>query len=77
MRTKLGFVSESDEDVDVLELPLFQLIVTALPASSGWAASISARVIVPIERARQEAPPKAHLRDDLGGHARRWRSGDL
>src|SRR4029450_6152048 len=52
MRTKLGFVSESDEDVDVLELPLFQLIVTALPASSGCAASISARVIAPIEGAR-------------------------
>src|SRR5262249_7074174 len=52
MRTKLGFVSESDKDVDVLELPLFQLSVTALPASSGCAASISARVIAPIERAR-------------------------
>jgi hypothetical protein len=52
MRTKLGFVSESDKDVDVLELPLFQLIVTALPASSGCAASISARVIAPIERTR-------------------------
>jgi hypothetical protein len=52
MRTKLGFVSESDEDVDVLEQPLFQLIVTALPASSGCAASISARVIAPIEGAR-------------------------
>jgi hypothetical protein len=50
MRTKLGFVS--DEDVDVLELPLFQLIVTALPASSGCAASISARVIAPTEGAR-------------------------
>src|SRR5262249_11688619 len=49
-RTKLGFVSESDEDVD--EQPLFQLIVTALPASSGCAASISARVIAPIEGAR-------------------------
>ena len=49
MRTKLGFVS-SDEDV--LERPLFQLIVTALPASSGCAASISARVIAPIEGAR-------------------------
>jgi hypothetical protein len=52
MRTKLGFVSDSDEDVDVLEQPLFQLIVTALPASSGCAASISARVIAPIEGAR-------------------------
>jgi hypothetical protein len=31
---------------------LFQLIVTALPASSGCAASISARVIAPIEGAR-------------------------
>jgi len=49
MRTKLGFVS-SDEDV--LKRPLFQLIVTALPASSGCAASISARVIAPIEGAR-------------------------
>jgi hypothetical protein len=52
MRTKLGFVSESDENVDVLEQPLFQLIVTALPASSGCATSISARVIAPIEGAR-------------------------
>jgi hypothetical protein len=52
MRTKLGFVSESDENVDVLEQPLFQLIVTALPASSGCAASISARVIAPTEGAR-------------------------
>jgi hypothetical protein len=51
MRTKLGFVS--DEDVrDFFERPLFQLIVTALPASSGCAASISARVIAPIEGAR-------------------------
>jgi hypothetical protein len=51
MRTKLGFVS--DEDVhDFFERPLFQLIVTALPASSGWAASISAKVIAPIEGAR-------------------------
>jgi hypothetical protein len=53
MRTKLGFVSSSDEDVrDFFERPLFQLIVTALPASSGCAASISARVIAPIEGAR-------------------------
>ena len=38
MRTKLGFVSSSDEDVrDFCERPLFQLIVTALPASSGCA----------------------------------------
>ena len=52
MRTKLGFVS-SDEDVrDLFERPLFQLIFTALPASSGCAASISARVIAPIEGAR-------------------------
>src|SRR6185503_12401282 len=52
IRTKLGFVS-SDEDVrDFFERPLFQLIVTALPASSGCAASISARVIAPIEGAR-------------------------
>ncbi len=51
MRTKLGFVS--DEDVrDFFERPLFQLTVTALPASSGCAASISARVIAPIEGAR-------------------------
>ena len=51
MRTKLGFVS--DDDVrDFFERPLFQLIVTALPASSGCAASISARVIAPIEGAR-------------------------
>jgi hypothetical protein len=49
VRTKLGFVS-SDEDI--LERPLFQLIVTALPADSGCAASISARVITPIEGAR-------------------------
>ena len=80
MRTKLGFVSESDEDVDVLEQRLFQLIVTALPASSGCAASISARVTAHRGSAiciRQEAPPKAHLRDDLGEHVRRGRSGDL
>ena len=51
MRTKLGFVS--DDDVrDFFERPLFQLIVTALPANSGCAASISARVIAPIEGAR-------------------------
>ena len=79
MRTKLGFVS--DDDVrDFFERPLFQLIVTALPASSGCAASISARVIAPIEGARfirQEAPPKVHRRDDLGEHVRRGRSGDL
>jgi hypothetical protein len=49
MRTKLGFVSS---DKDMLERPLFQLMVTVLPASSGCAASISARVIAPIERAR-------------------------
>ena len=36
----------------MLERPLFQLIVTVLPASSGCAASISARVIAPIEGAR-------------------------
>ena len=53
MRTKLGFVSDESEDVrDFFERPLFQLIVTALPASSGCAASISARVIAPIEGAR-------------------------
>ena len=51
MRTKLGFVS--DDDVrDFFERPLFQLVVTALPASPGCAASISARVIAPIEGAR-------------------------
>jgi hypothetical protein len=51
MRTKLGFVS--DDDVrGFFERPLFQLTVTALPASSGCAASISARVIAPIEGAR-------------------------
>jgi hypothetical protein len=69
MRTKLGFVS-SDEDV--LERPLFQLIVTALPASSGCAASISARVIAPIEGARF-----VYDKDDLGEHVRRGRSVDL
>lgn len=52
-RTKLGFVSSSDEDVRYFfERPLFQLIVTALPADSGCAASISARVIAPVEGAR-------------------------
>lgn len=50
MRTKLGFVSSDVRDF--FERPLFQLIVTALPASSGCAASISARVIAPIEGAR-------------------------
>src|SRR5262249_4651402 len=49
--TKLGFVS--DDDVrDFFERPLFQLVVTALPEGSGCAASISARVIAPIEGAR-------------------------
>jgi hypothetical protein len=53
MRTKLGFVSNDDEVVrDFFERPLFQLVVSALPASSGCAASISARVIAPIEGAR-------------------------
>jgi hypothetical protein len=54
MRTKLGFVS-SDEDEDgsvFFERPLFQLIVTVLPASSGCAASISARGTAPVEGAR-------------------------
>jgi hypothetical protein len=52
MRTKLGFVPESDEDVrDIFEHPLFQLIVTALPEDSECAASIAARVIAPIEGA--------------------------
>src|SRR6516225_8280404 len=38
MRTKLGFVSSDEDDVrDFCERPLFQLIVTALPASSGCA----------------------------------------
>jgi hypothetical protein len=49
-RTKLGFV-RSDVS-DFFERPLFQLIVTALPASTGCAASISARVIAPVEGAR-------------------------
>ena len=49
MRTKLGFVRDVR---DFFEHPLFQLIVAALPASSGCAASISARVIAPIEGAR-------------------------
>ena len=52
MPTKLGFVS-SDEDVrDFFERPLFQLVVTALPASSGCAASISASLIAATEGAR-------------------------
>jgi len=46
-------VSSDEDDVrDFFERPLFQLIVTALPASSGCAASISASVIAPIEGAR-------------------------
>ena len=52
MRTKLGFVRSDEDGRDFFERPLFQLIVTALPASSGCAASISARVIAPIEGAR-------------------------
>ncbi len=52
LRTKLGFVSSAEDVSDIFERPLFQLIVTALPASSGCAASISARVIAPIEGAR-------------------------
>jgi hypothetical protein len=56
MRTKLGFVS--DEDVrDFFERPLFQLIVTALPESSGCAASISARVIAPTTRSPSKSTP--------------------
>jgi hypothetical protein len=53
-RTKLGFVrSDEDEDGSVFfERPLFQLIVTALPVSSGCAASLSARVTAPVEGAR-------------------------
>ena len=66
MRTKLGFVSESDEDVDVLEQPLFQLIVTALPASSGCAASIFARVTAPIEGARFVYDKKPLQKPTLG-----------
>ncbi|MBM3543060.1 MAG: hypothetical protein FJX44_00915 [Alphaproteobacteria bacterium] len=50
MRTKLGFV-RSDVS-DFFERPLFQLIVTALPADSGCAASVTARVIAPVEGAR-------------------------
>src|SRR5262249_40166230 len=50
MRTKLGFVS-SDEDMrGFFEHPLFQLIVTALPASSGRAASISGNAIAASRR---------------------------
>jgi len=50
MRTKLGLVS-SDEDMrDFFEHPLFQLIVTALPASSGCAASISGNAIAASRR---------------------------
>ena len=51
-RTKLGFVSSDESERDIFELPLFQLIVTALPVSSGCAAVISARVIAPVEGAR-------------------------
>lgn len=51
VRTKLGFVNDKDVR-DFFERPLFQLIVTALPAGSGCAASISARAIAPIEGAR-------------------------
>jgi hypothetical protein len=51
-RTKLGFVTSDEGERDIFELPLFQLIVTALPASSGCATAISARVIAPVEGAR-------------------------
>ena len=50
-RTKLGFVTDDDVS-DFFEHPLFQLIVTALPARSGCAASIAARVSAPVEGAR-------------------------
>ncbi len=50
MRTKLGFVTDDDVS-DFFEHPLFQLIVTSLPASSGCAAAIAARVIAPVEGA--------------------------
>lgn len=52
MRTKLGFVSSDEDGGNFFERPLLQLIVTARPASSGCAASISARVTAPIEGAR-------------------------
>lgn len=49
-RTKLGFVRSGASDF--FERPLLQLIVTALPAGAGCAASITARVIAPVEGAR-------------------------
>lgn len=49
-RTKLGFVTTDSSDF--FERPLFQLVVTALPAGSGCAASMSARVSAPVEGAR-------------------------
>jgi hypothetical protein len=52
MRTKLGFVSSDEDAGNIFERSFFQLVVTALPESSGCAASISARVIAPIEGAR-------------------------
>lgn len=52
MRTKLGFVSSDEDAGNIFERSFFQLVVTALPESAGCAASISARVVAPVEGAR-------------------------
>ncbi len=52
-KSKLGFVSSEEAPPEYLfERPLFRIIITALPAELGCAASISAQVIAPIEGAR-------------------------
>jgi len=52
-KSKLGFVSSEEASPEhFFDRPLFRIAITALPAESGCAASISAQVIAPIEGAR-------------------------
>ena len=52
-KSKLEFVSSEEAPTERLfDRPLFQIAITALPAERGCAASISARVVAPIEGAR-------------------------
>jgi hypothetical protein len=52
-KSKLGFVSSEEAPPEYFfDRPLFRIAITALPAESGCAASISAQVIAPIEGAR-------------------------
>lgn len=52
-KSKLGFVSSEEAPTERLfDRPLFRIVINALPAERGCAASISAQVIAPIEGAR-------------------------